>query len=81
MNEVENTKFTKITTVEIIYRPPNQSKFLDIFEENLPKLNASYREIYFLGDFNTNLFEDEKYVFDKSSSNNKKPRFIRKKVP
>ena len=61
----------KPITVGIIYRPPNQSKFLDIFEENLPKFNTSHREIYFLGDFNINLFENGKYVFDKSSSNNK----------
>ena len=62
---------TKPITVGIIYRPPNQSKFLDIFEENLPKFNTSYREIYFLGDFNINLFENGKYVLQKSSSNNK----------
>ena len=31
---------------------------LDIFEKNLPKLNTSYLEIYFLGDFNINLFEN-----------------------
>ena len=62
---------TKSITDGIIYRPPNQSKFLDIFEENLPKLNTSYRETYFLGDFNINLFENGKYVFHKSSSNNK----------
>ena len=48
---------TKPITVGIIYRPPNQSKFLDIFEENLPKLNTSYREIYFLSDFNINIFD------------------------
>ena len=62
---------TKLITVGITYRPPNQSKFLHIFEENLPKFNTSYREIYFLGDFNINLFENEKYVFQKYSSNNK----------
>ena len=61
----------KPTTLGIIYRPPNQSKYLDIFEENLPKFNASYRKISFLGDFNINLFENGKYLFDKSSSNNK----------
>ena len=69
----------KPITVGIIYRPSNQSKFLDIFEENLPKLNTSYHEIYFLGDFNINLFENEKYVFQKSSSNNKNlDSFIKK---
>ena len=62
---------TKPITIGIIYRPPNQSKFLDIFEENLPKINISYREIYFLGDFNINLFENAKHDFDKFSSNNK----------
>ena len=84
-NEIENITFdilmphTKPITVGIIYRPPNQSKFLDIFEENLPKLNTSYHEIYFLGDFNINLFENEKYVFQKSSSNNKNlDSFIKK---
>ena len=60
---------TKPITVGIIYRPPNQSKFLYMFEENVPKLNTSYREIYFLGDFNISLFENGKYVFQKSSSN------------
>ena len=46
-NEVENITFdilmphTKPITTGIIYRPPNQSTFLDIFEENLPKLNTS----------------------------------------
>ena len=62
---------TKPITVGTIYRPPNQSKLFDIFEENVPKLNTNYREIYFLCDFNNNLFENGKYVFDKSSSNNK----------
>ena len=61
----------KPITVAIIYRHPNQSKFLDIFEENLPKLNTSYREIYFPGDFNINLFKNRKYICHKSSSNNK----------
>ena len=76
-NEIENITLNilmphrKPITVGIIYRPPNQSKFVNIFEENLPKLNTSYREIYFLDDFNINLFEIEKYVFQKSSGNNK----------
>ena len=45
------------------YTHPNQSKFLDIFDKNLPKLNTYYREIYFQGNFNINLFEKEKYIF------------------
>ena len=62
---------TKPITVGIIYRPQNQSKFLDIFEENLPILNTTYGEIYSLGHFNINLFKNGKYVSQKSSSNNK----------
>ena len=68
--EIENITFNilmphmKSILIGIIYRPPNQSKCLDIFEENLPKLNTSYHEIYLLGDFNFNLFENRKYVFD-----------------
>ena len=62
---------TKPITIGIIYRSPNQSKFLDIFEENLPKLNSSYHAIYFLGHFSINLSENGKCVFDKSFSNNK----------
>ena len=62
---------TKPITIGSIYRPPNQPKFLDIFEENLPKLNSSYREIYFLGDFYIKLFEKGKYILDKSPSNDK----------
>ena len=70
---------TKRIIIGIIYRPPSQSKFLDVFEENLPKLNTSYREIYFLGKNSANLFENEKYVFDKSSSNKKNLDSLAKK--
>ena len=76
-NEIETIKIDILMphlrpiTIGIIYRPPNQSKFLDHFEENLPKLNSSYREIYFLDDFSINLLENGKYILDKSSSNNK----------
>ena len=62
---------TKPITIGIIYGPSNQSEFLDIFEENLSKVNTSYRETYFHGDFHINFFENGKCVFDKSSINNK----------
>ena len=76
-NEIENIRFdilmphTKPITTGIIYGLPNQSEFLDIFEENPPKVNTSYLETYFHGDFHINFFENGKCVFDKSSSNNK----------
>ena len=75
-NEIENITFdilmphSKPITIGIIYGPPNQYKFLDIFEENLSKVNTSYRKTYFHGDFHINYFGNGKCVFDKSSSNN-----------
>ena len=62
---------TKPITTGIIYRPPNQSKSFDIFGENVPKLNKSYRKIYVPSDFNVNLFENGKYIFNKSYSHSK----------
>ena len=59
-NEIESITFdvfmphTKPITIGINYRPPNQSISFDIFGENLPKFNTSYREIY-LGNFNVYL--------------------------
>ena len=49
----------------------DQSNFLDFFEENLTRLNTRCRETYFLGDFKKSLFENAKYVFNKTFSNNK----------
>ena len=66
--------------LELLKDPPNQSKVLDILEENQPKLNTSCCEIYFLGAFNIILFENGKYVFEKSSSNNKNLDSFKKKV-
>ena len=34
---------TKPSTIGIIYRPINQCKFLVIFDENVPRLNARYQ--------------------------------------
>ena len=61
----------KPITVGVNYRPPNQSTFFDIIEENLPKLSTSFCEVYFPGDFNINIFKNGKCVFDKSSSSKK----------
>ena len=65
--------YTKLITIDVFYRAPNQSKFLDIFGENLAKLSTCYREIYFLGNFLSreiyliiSLFENWNNVFDKS---------------
>ena len=58
-----------------------QSKFLGIFEGTQPKLSINYCEIYLIGDFNINLFKNGKYVFDKSSINNKNEKQPPRGVP
>ena len=69
---------TKLIRIGIIYKPPNQSNFLEIFEQNPSKLNTSYCETYFLTDFSINLFEYRKHAFDKSSSFNKNLQYLTK---
>ena len=58
-----------------------QSKFLGIFEGTQPKFSINYCEIYLIGDFNINLFKNGKYVFDKSSINNKNEKQPPRGVP
>ena len=50
----------------IIYRPPNQSSFIDDFNIALNKLASQGNETYFHGDFNINLFFEGHYVLKKS---------------
>ena len=47
---------SKAIAVGTIYRPPNQSNFLEALNENMNKINSISNEIYILGDFNMNLF-------------------------
>ena len=46
---------SKAIAVGTIYRPPNQSNFLEALNENMNKINSISNEIYILGDFNMNL--------------------------
>ena len=45
---------TKPIVVGTIYRPSNQTDFIDIFNKNLSKVDTNNAEI--LGDFNINLW-------------------------
>ena len=47
---------TKSLIVGIIYRPPNQSKFLRIINANFDKLDTGTKESYVRGDFNINMY-------------------------
>ena len=56
---------TEPKVVGKIYRPPNQINFMEIFNENLSKIDAYNVETYILGDFNINLWQNGHYVFPK----------------
>ena len=69
--DIENIFFelllpnTKPIVVGTIYRPPNQTNFMEIFNENLSKVDTNNVETYILGDFNINLWQNGHYVFQK----------------
>ena len=56
---------TKPIVVATIYHPPNQTNFIEIFNENLSKVDTNNLETYILGDFNINLWQNGHYVFQK----------------
>ena len=64
-NEIENIFIelfileTKPITVEIIYKPPDQSKFLETLSESLNTLNILNKEWQILEDLNINLYKSE----------------------
>ena len=46
-----------------IFHPPNQTSFMDTFNENLSKVDTNNIDIYILVDFNINLWQNGLYVF------------------
>ena len=68
-NEIENIFFdillpkTTLILVGIVYRPPNQSRFLERLTSAITNTNAfDNQEVYILGDFNINLMNSKKNV-------------------
>ena len=53
---------TKPLIIGIIYRPPNQSNFLEIIKTNFEKLDTDAKESYILGDFKINMHQNNKYI-------------------
>ena len=47
---------TKPIAVGKIYHPPNQTNFIEIFDENLTKKDLNKFDTYILSDFNINLW-------------------------
>ena len=65
--DIENIFFellpkTKPIVVGAIYRLPNQTNFMEIFNENVCKADTNNVETYILGDFNINLWQNGHYV-------------------
>ena len=55
---------TKPITVGVIYKPPDQTRFLEQIITEFETLDLN-DEQYLLGDFNINLLCKGKYIFDK----------------
>ena len=52
----------KPLTVGISYRPPNQSNFLEIINASFDKLDTNMKELYILGEFNVNMYQNNEYI-------------------
>ena len=68
-NKVENIFFdmllpkTKPILIGILYRPPDQSKFLDKLPTAISETdNFDDQEVYILGDLNINLINNQKHT-------------------
>ena len=53
---------SKPLIVGIIYRPPKESEFLEIINANFDKLDPDMKKLYILGDFNINMYQNNKYI-------------------
>ena len=51
---------SKPMTVGIVYQSPSQTSFLETINENFYKLDTINKETYTLGDFNINLYLNNK---------------------
>ena len=71
--EIESVLFeillpnSKPITVGAIYRPPNQSNFLEVLNENMNKIDSISSKIYILDDFNINLLNSKSIPSDVKS--------------
>ena len=52
----------KPISIDIFYRPPNVNTFLETFLNDLKLIGFTKSEVYFLGDFNINLLQNNKFV-------------------
>ena len=58
--EILLPKTTPIT-VEVLYRPPTETNFLEILNMTFDKIDIG-KKIYILGDFNKNMYHNNRYI-------------------
>ena len=74
-NSIEHVFFeilipkVKPIAVGIFYRPPNSNDFLNLLSNSFQQIDLNKKEIYLLGDFNINLFQNEKFLLKENQSN------------
>ena len=56
---------SKPIIVEIIYRPPCQTNFIDLLNGNVKQIYSADNEIYIFSDFNINLFLNDTCILEK----------------
>ena len=73
-NSIENAFFDlliprlKPLSIGIFYRPPNVNTFLETFLSDLKLIDFKKAIVYFLGDFNINLFVNDQFVLKENKS-------------
>ena len=58
----------KPIAIGIIYRPPSENIFLNIFSNEFQQIDSKTNEIYLLGDFNINLLQNGKFILKENQS-------------
>ena len=53
---------SKPITIGVLCRTPKQGELMNLMVEKVSNLNLKDNEIYLLGDFNINLFQNSKYI-------------------
>ena len=59
----------KPIAVGIFYKPPNSNDFLNLLSNSFQQIDLNEKEIYLLGDFNINLFQNGKFLLKENQSN------------
>ena len=60
----DNKPKPKPITIGVFYTPPNLSESMDLMVEKFSNLNLKDNMIYFLDDFNINLFQNGKHILN-----------------